>query len=65
MHITVKQVTTEFNQNEDRISFTCVLNDNSTVVIWLSSITPQCGERTEVGCAIALQYKEGDRKSGA
>lgn len=36
MHITVKQVTTEFNQNEDRISFTCVLNDNSTVVIWLS-----------------------------
>jgi hypothetical protein len=29
-------VTTEFQQNEDRISLTCVLNDNSSVIIWLA-----------------------------
>lgn len=36
MQITVQQVTTEFNQNEERISFTCVLDDDSSVIIWLS-----------------------------
>ena len=31
-----KIVTTDYNQNEDRISLTCVLNDDSKVVVWLS-----------------------------
>jgi len=36
VHNSVKIVTTDYSQNEDRISFTCVLNDDSSVVVWLS-----------------------------
>jgi hypothetical protein len=31
-----KRVTTDYNQNEDRISFSCVLTDDSSIVVWLS-----------------------------
>ena len=36
MQNSVKMVTTDYNQNEDRISLTRILNDDSSVVVWLT-----------------------------